>query len=81
MPRLVSGRRDSKTDYAENVKYLQKLAAAAPIGEEIEVRAHGREYTALQQVRLLLMVTPHTWEVAPGNKPPKIPQNSHLTGV
>ena len=23
----------------------------------------------------------HTWEVTPGNKPPKIPQNSHLNGV
>ena len=23
----------------------------------------------------------HTWEVTPGNKPPKIPQNSHLDGV
>ena len=23
----------------------------------------------------------HTWEVTPGNKPPKKPQNSHLNGV
>ena len=27
------------------------------------------------------MVTMHTWEVTPGNKPQKIPQNSHLNGV
>ena len=23
----------------------------------------------------------YTWEVTPGNKPPKIPQKSHLNGV
>ena len=28
-----------------------------------------------------LLITLHTWEVTPGNKPPKTPQNGHLNGV
>ena len=31
--------------------------------------------------QLPTLSTMHTWEVTPGNKPPKIPQNSHFNGV
>ena len=40
--------------------------------------SHGWRLNVANLVAKLPM---HTWEVTPGNKPPKIPQNSHLNGV
>ena len=57
------------------------VAVAVAGGAAVAVAGAVAEAAAVASRREGLSVPAHTWEVTPGNKPQKIPQNSHLNGV
>ena len=82
---LLSGLKDPSCDEAPAGPGIIQRSVVARI-EEVDLvhGVDGEEAAGAHPGHTLPTVVPlpmHTWEVTPGNKPPKIPQYSNLNGV